>query len=167
MQLSCKCLAKPFCFSLMSKSLWHWIPRYPGQLSTINTSAKIDMSINWYLETDDDTVTLKIMMLVDPSHCQWFLNFFINNILHLQISFIVHIAFSFVLSMIFLLVGIILLTTRFCTTTSIATVSLSVFWVIFIHPSHFKRRMLVQQHTTLKDCCRYSLQQFSGSFFEF
>ena len=59
----------------------------------------------------------------------------INNILHLQINFIVHITFSPLLPMILSLVGIILLILRFCTATSITTVSLSMFWVIFIHAS--------------------------------
>ena len=52
---------------------------------------------------------------------------FINNILHLQISFVVHITFSLLLPIILSLVELILLTPRFCTTTGIATVSLSVF----------------------------------------
>ena len=51
----------------------------------------------------------------------------INNILHLQISFSVHITFSLLLPMILSLVGIILLILRFCTATSITTVSLSMF----------------------------------------
>ena len=43
-------------FSLMSESLRHWILWHPGQLSSINTSAKIDMSINRYPEIGDDAV---------------------------------------------------------------------------------------------------------------
>ena len=47
-----------FLFSLMSQSLRHWIPCHPGQLSSITTSAKINMSINRYPEIGDDSVTL-------------------------------------------------------------------------------------------------------------
>ena len=56
---------------------------------------------------------------------------FTNNILYLQISFIVHITFSLLLPMILSLVGITLLTPRFCTTTSITTFSLS---LSYFHP---------------------------------
>ena len=76
---------------------------------------------------------------------------FINNILHLQISFIVHITFSLLLTMILSLVGIILLTPRFCTTTSITIFSLS---LSYFHPfQSVVDQWLVQQQTTLKDCC--------------
>ena len=52
---------------------------------------------------------------------------FINNILHLQINFIVLITFSPLLPAIFLLVGIIFLNPRFYAPTTIAIVSHSVF----------------------------------------
>ena len=52
----------------------------------------------------------------------------INNILHLQH---IHITFSILRPMILSLVGMIL--PRFCTNNSITFVSLSLFWVIFIH----------------------------------
>ena len=42
----------------MSQSLRHRIPCHPGQLSSITTSPKIDMSINRYPEFGDDSVTL-------------------------------------------------------------------------------------------------------------
>ena len=83
---------------------------------------------------------------------------FTNNILHLEISFTVLTTFSLFLPTIFSLVGIILLTPRFCTSTIISTVSLSVFWVTFIRSIQFIRQILVQQQTILKDCfgcCRF------------
>ena len=143
-QLSCKCLAKCFFLSLVSHSLRHWILWHRGQLSSMNTSAKIDMSINWYPEIGDDVAFGTDKMQVDSSQCQWFLkymllllmlicilhyleDYFIKSILHLQIIFIVLITFFFFLPMTFLLVEIILFTPRFCTSTSIATVPLPIF----------------------------------------
>ena len=64
----------------------------------------------------------------DFSRCFSIFNIvFINNLLHLRISFIFHIKFSLLLPMILLPVGIILLTPRFCTTTSITTFFLYLF----------------------------------------
>ena len=40
----------------MSLSLRHWILWPPGQLSSVNTSAKINISINQYPEIGDDAV---------------------------------------------------------------------------------------------------------------
>ena len=40
----------------MSQSLRHWILGHPGQLSSMNTPAKIDMLINRYPEIGDDAV---------------------------------------------------------------------------------------------------------------
>ena len=100
---------------------------------------------------------LQIMMQMDPMTMIFQLHFvavhdeynfsrcfsilkivFINSILHLQICFIVHITFFLLLPMVLLLVGISLLTPIFCTTTSITTVPVSVFWVIFIHSSQLQ-----------------------------
>ena len=147
-----------FLFSLMSQSLKYCIPWHTGQLSSINTLAKIDMLINrsitwnWWrcccTLTDNDAGGSISMTMIFELHAvddndeynlsRYFSIFkivFINNILHLQISFIVHIIFPLLLPVILSLVGIILLTLRFCTTTSITTFSLSLFWVIFIRSS--------------------------------
>ena len=128
----------------MSQSLRHWILWHPGQLSSINTWAKTYMSIIRYPEIGDDVVVgtdndaagfISISMIfkihvvavdddiISVDTLVFWKFYFVNNILHLQISFIVLMTSSFLLS-IFSLMGIILLAPRFCTTTSIATVSL-------------------------------------------
>ena len=107
--------------------------------------------INRYPEIGDDAVTLTdndvggsiSMTIIFEFHAVAFddeYNFskyfsilkilFINNILHLQLSFIVHITFFLLLPMILSLVRIIL--PRFCTTNSITFVSLSLFSSILV-----------------------------------
>ena len=134
----------------MSQSLWHWIPWNPGQLSNLLHQLKLTCRlINLYPEIGFDVVTLTDNDAeLDPSQCQWILNyilllllmnvisvdtsiswfFFIKIILHLQI----YCTFYLFFPMILLVAGIILLTIRFCTTTNIATISLLIFSVIFI-----------------------------------
>ena len=107
--------------------------------------------INRYPEIGDDAVTLTdndlggsiSMTMIFELHAAAFddeynfsryfsilKNLFINNILHLQLSFIVHITFFLLLPMILSLAGIIL--SRFCTTNSITFVSFSLFSSILV-----------------------------------
>ena len=103
----------------------------------------------WFL----NSMLLLLLMIKFQNFSRYFSIFkivFINNILHLHISFIVHITFSLLLPMIFSLVGIILLNHKFCKKTSITTVLLSVFWVIFIRSGQIMRKMFVHQNTALR-----------------
>ena len=79
----------------------------PRQLSSINTPAKIDMSINRYPEIGDDGVagtdndasgSISMSMIFELQAVAEDISIlrivFINKILHLQISFVVLITFS-------------------------------------------------------------------------
>ena len=138
----------------MSQCLKHWILWHTGQLSTVYTSKLTCRLIDRHSEIGDDAVTLTdnddggsiSMTMIFELHTvavddeynfsryfSIFKTLVINNILHLQISFIVHITFYLLLPTILSFVRIIVLTPRFCTTTSVTAFSLSLFWVIFIH----------------------------------
>ena len=96
-------------------------------------------------------------------------NLFINNILHLQLSFIVHITFFLLLPTILSLAGIIL--SRFCTTNSITFVSFSLFSSILVScepiistAADYNTKGLLPQVCLL---VQFSFQQFRNSFCAF